>query len=53
MLSADERRILRQIEHDLRHDDRWFGWHLGLVRVRDLRRRRGVRVCLVADPGYW
>lgn len=49
MLSADEQRILRQIEHDLRHDDRWFGWHLAMVRVRDLRHRRAARVCLVIE----
>lgn len=49
MLSADEQPILRQIEHDLRHDDRWFGWHLAMVRIRDLRPRRSARVCLVIE----
>lgn len=52
MLSADEQRILQQIEHDLRHDDRWFGWHLAMVRIRDVRRRRSARVCLVIELAF-
>lgn len=49
MLSAEEERVLREIEHGLHHDDPWFGPHLLLVRIRDLRYRRSARVCLVIE----
>ena len=52
MLSMDEQRILREIEHGLRHDDPWFGWHLTMVRIRDLRHRRSARVCLVMELAF-
>lgn len=52
MLSAKEQRALREIEHGLRHDDRWFGPHLVLVRIRDLRYRRSARVCLVIELAF-
>lgn len=51
-MSAEEQRILHQIEHGLRRDDPWFGWHLAMVRVRDLRRRRSARVCLMIEPAF-
>lgn len=49
MLSTEEQRLLRQIEHGLHHDDPWFGVHLSMVRIRELRSRRGVRVCLLIE----
>lgn len=52
VLSAEEHRILQQIEHGLSQDDPWFGWHLAMVRIRDLRHRRGARVCLVIEPAF-
>lgn len=35
MLSAEEQRILDEIERGLRRDDRWFAPHLRWVRVRE------------------
>lgn len=52
MLSVEEQRRLREIEHGLRHDDPWFGWHLAMVRIRDLRHRRSARVCLVIELAF-
>lgn len=52
MLSVEEQRMLREIEHGLHHDDPWFGWHLAMVRIRDLRRRRSARVCLVIELAF-
>lgn len=52
MLSVEEQRMLREIEHGLRHDDPWFGWHLCMVRIRALRHRRGARVCLVMELAF-
>jgi hypothetical protein len=49
MLSMQEQRILRQIEHDLHRDDPRFGLHLTIVRMRDLPHRRGARIILVIE----
>ena len=49
MLSAEEERVLREIEHGLHHDDPWFGPHLMLVRIRNLRHRRSARICLAIE----
>lgn len=49
MLSAEEQRILREIEHGLRQDDPSFGHYLAAAPIRDPRRRRGVRVCLALE----
>ena len=49
MLSAEEQRVLREIEHGLHHDDPWFGPHLMLVQIRDLSCRRSARICLAIE----
>ncbi|PKV99920.1 Protein of unknown function (DUF3040) [Amycolatopsis echigonensis] len=52
MLSTEEQRTLRQIQHDPRRDDPWFGWHLAAMRLRALRRRRGARICLAIELAF-
>lgn len=52
MLSTEEQRILRQIEHGLRRDDRRFCWRLTALRLRDLHHRRSARICLVIELAF-